>query len=289
MAGSCLKDSRTAQAARSGDQRTNRGKKDRRFKFFTRRTMMEKKELATSSWPGKIHRRWETKRWRPSLGSRFTCHRCCERHSVWSWTQRVWRNWLTSAANWSVVSHSCATWPRPGGVMSRNTLLGETPFPPASDRATQTKSASTPDPLRGHDGTEPPGSGNNRAMDSSLFRAPHAWITRRAFCRHWMSTWIILSGSFFTAVLPFISDSTMHQPMPPHPRLLDGQQLMDNSKSVTKEQHRDGFLRLVRLYEAWPKTDQAAQWKQRLASFDAQPRLHTPVSPRPEQTIDSSR
>jgi serine/threonine protein kinase len=65
--------------------------------------------------------------------------------------------------------------------------------------------------------------------------------------------------------------------------LLEGEDLMQRSKSIENEYRRDGRQRLVRLYETWEKIApdsghiaKAAEWKRKLAE------LETKVSPKPE-------
>jgi len=47
-----------------------------------------------------------------------------------------------------------------------------------------------------------------------------------------------------------------------------GQTGMEQDKKTEAKYQRDGIERFIRLYEAWPKPDQLAQWKQKLAAFD---------------------
>ncbi|HWN96115.1 MAG TPA: tetratricopeptide repeat protein [Methylomirabilota bacterium] len=50
--------------------------------------------------------------------------------------------------------------------------------------------------------------------------------------------------------------------------LVRGQELMEQSTSVARKYKRDGMERLVRLYEAWNKPDQAADWQAKLEAFN---------------------
>jgi hypothetical protein len=47
-----------------------------------------------------------------------------------------------------------------------------------------------------------------------------------------------------------------------------GQAGMEADKDTEPKYRRDGIERLIRLYEAWPKPDKLAEWKQKLAGFE---------------------
>jgi eukaryotic-like serine/threonine-protein kinase len=47
-----------------------------------------------------------------------------------------------------------------------------------------------------------------------------------------------------------------------------GQAGMEQDKNTEAKYQRDGIERLIRLYEAWPRPDQLAEWKQKLDAFD---------------------
>src|SRR5262249_42781448 len=50
--------------------------------------------------------------------------------------------------------------------------------------------------------------------------------------------------------------------------LQHGQAGMELEKTIDAKYRRDGIERFIRLYEAWPKSDKFAEWKQKLAALD---------------------
>jgi len=50
--------------------------------------------------------------------------------------------------------------------------------------------------------------------------------------------------------------------------LIESHQQLQGANSAGKKYKRDALERLTRLYEAWPKPDQLAEWRQKLAAFD---------------------
>ena len=59
-----------------------------------------------------------------------------------------------------------------------------------------------------------------------------------------------------------------------------GQAEMENDATTETKYCRYGIERVIRLYEAWPKPDQLAAWKQKLAAFDeAEAKKNKPVQP----------
>jgi hypothetical protein len=59
-----------------------------------------------------------------------------------------------------------------------------------------------------------------------------------------------------------------------------GQTGMEQDKKTETKYQRDGIERLIRLYEPWPKPDNLAEWKQKLAAFDeAEARKNQPAKP----------
>jgi tetratricopeptide (TPR) repeat protein len=60
--------------------------------------------------------------------------------------------------------------------------------------------------------------------------------------------------------------------------LLAGQELMEKSTSIETKYKRDGIQRLVRLYNAWPKAAEAAEWKRKLDVFDQEEARKKPAT-----------
>ena len=52
------------------------------------------------------------------------------------------------------------------------------------------------------------------------------------------------------------------------PLLLESATALQPEVSVSPTYKRDSLERLVRLYEAWPKLEKRAEWKQKLEAFD---------------------
>lgn len=50
--------------------------------------------------------------------------------------------------------------------------------------------------------------------------------------------------------------------------LLEGHETLRQNESVAQNTKRDALKRLVRLYEAWDKPEQLAEWRKKLAAFD---------------------
>jgi small-conductance mechanosensitive channel len=50
--------------------------------------------------------------------------------------------------------------------------------------------------------------------------------------------------------------------------LLEGNEAVQQSSSADRKYKRDVLQRLMRLYEAWEKPDQAAKWRSKLESFE---------------------
>ena len=58
------------------------------------------------------------------------------------------------------------------------------------------------------------------------------------------------------------------------------QTVLDQDKKTDTKYRRHGIERFIRLYEAWPKPDQLAAWKQKLADFDeAEAKKNKPAQP----------
>ena len=62
--------------------------------------------------------------------------------------------------------------------------------------------------------------------------------------------------------------------------LEQGQAGTDQDKNAETKYRRDGIERFIRLYEAWPRPDKLAGWKQKLAAFDdAEAKKNKPAQP----------
>jgi len=61
--------------------------------------------------------------------------------------------------------------------------------------------------------------------------------------------------------------------------LLKSSEQLQANRQATAEPKRQAVERIVKLYEAWDRPDQAASWRQRLQEFNAQPAA--PVIPAP--------
>jgi hypothetical protein len=66
--------------------------------------------------------------------------------------------------------------------------------------------------------------------------------------------------------------------------LIEGGQRLQESKSADRKYKRDALERLTRLYDAWGKPDQRAEWQRKLEAYD---RIGTkPSGPKEEEKSD---